>query len=133
MTDARKAYPGDAYVDIVGIDSYDMWPGVTSEADWAAQYSGPYGLKFWADFAAAHGKQLSIGEWGNYPGPATSGQSGGDNPFYIAKMMGFFRSQGSNLAYEAYFNESASYFAGAIFAPAQVPAASAQYQRSLTQ
>ena len=133
VADARLAYPGDAYVDFVGVDSYDAWPGARDEAGWQAQYAGEFGLKFWADFAAAHGKKLSVGEWGNYPGPATAGQSGGDNPFYIAKMMGFFRSQGSDLAYEAYFNESASYFAGAIFAPAQVPAAAAQYRKSLNQ
>jgi len=132
VADARLAYPGDAYVDIVGVDSYDAWPGARNEAGWQQQYGAEFGLKFWADFAAAHGKQLSVAEWGNYPGPATVGQSGGDNPFYIAKMIGFFRSQGSRLAYEAYFNESASYFAGAIYAPAQVPAAAAQYRKSLT-
>jgi hypothetical protein len=131
VPDARLAYPGDAYVDIVGVDSYDMWPAARDEAGWQQQYAGAYGLKFWADFAAAHGKKLSVAEWGNYPGPASSGHGGGDNPFYIAKMLGFFRSQGSNLAYEAYFNESAGYFAGAIFAPAQVPAAAAQYRQSL--
>jgi hypothetical protein len=131
VVDARKAYPGDGYVDIVGVDSYDAWPGARDEAGWAEQYSGDYGLKFWADFAAAHGKRLSVAEWGNYPGPATAGQSGGDNPFYINKMVAFFRSQGSNLAYEAYFNESASYFAGAIFAPTQVPSAAAAYRREM--
>ncbi len=133
VADARLAYPGDAYVDIVGVDSYDAWPGARDEVGWQAQYSGPYGLKFWADFAAAHGKKLSVGEWGNSTGPVASGQSGGDNPFYIAKMVNFFRSQGGNLAYEAYFNESAPYFAGAIFAPTQVPAAAAQYRRSLAE
>ncbi len=131
VVDARLAYPGDAYVDIVGVDSYDMWPGAKDEASWQEQYAGEYGLKFWADFAAQHGKPLSVAEWGNYPGPASAGQNGGDNPFYIAKMMEFFRSQGKNLAYEAYFNENAEYFAGAIFAPAQVPAAAAQYRASL--
>jgi hypothetical protein len=45
--------------------------------------------------------------------------------------MEFFRSLGGNLAYEAYFNESASYYAGAIFSPAQAPAAAAQYQRAI--
>jgi hypothetical protein len=132
VADARLAYPGDDYVDIVGIDSYDMWPAARDEAGWQQQYAGEYGLKFWADFAAEHGKPLSVAEWGNYPGPASSGHGGGDNPFYVNKMMGFFRSQGSHLAYEAYFNESAGYFAGAIFAPAQVPAAAAQYRGGLT-
>jgi hypothetical protein len=128
VTDARKAYPGDAYVDIVGIDSYDMWPGVTNQADWAAQYSGPYGLKFWSDFATDHGKRISVAEWGVYPGPSSGGSSGGDNAFYIAKMQGFFKSQGSHLAYESYFNESAAYVAGSLFSPTQNPAAAAKYK-----
>jgi hypothetical protein len=131
VPDARLAYPGDAYVDFVGLDSYDMWPPATDEASWQVHYSGEFGLKFWSDFAAEHGKKFSVAEWGVYPGPASSGHGGGDNPFYIAKMMEFFRSLGGNLAYEAYFNESASYFAGAIFSPAQAPAAAAQYQRSI--
>jgi hypothetical protein len=128
VEDARKAYPGDAYVDIVGIDSYDMWPGVTTEAAWARQLSGPYGLKFWSDFATAHGKKVSVGEWGVYPGPASGGSSGGDNAFYITKMQGFFRSLGSHLAYESYFNESADYIAGSIFGPTQNPVAAARYK-----
>ena len=128
VEDARKAYPGDAYVDIVGIDSYDMWPGVTSEADWARQYSGPYGLKFWSDFATDHGKKISVGEWGVYPGPSSGGSSGGDNAFYITKMRGFFKSEGSHLAYESYFNESASYIAGSLFGPTQNPIAAAKYK-----
>jgi hypothetical protein len=135
VADARLAYPGDAYVDIVGVDSYDWWPGARDEAGWQVHYAGDYGLKFWADFAAAHGKKLSVAEWGNSTGTAvggaSGGASGGDNPFYIAKMMEFFRSQAGNLAYEAYFNESAEYFAGALFAPAQVPAAANQYRASL--
>jgi beta-mannanase len=128
VVDAREAYPGDAYVDIVGVDSYDMWPGVTTEADWNRQYAGPYGLKFWSDFAKEHGKRISVAEWGVYPGPASGGSNGGDNAFYITKMQGFFKSQGSHLAYEAYFNESASYVAGSLFSPTQNPDAAARYK-----
>jgi len=126
VTDARQAYPGDAYVDIVGVDSYDMWPGVTSEASWAEHYSGPYGLRFWSDFARDHGKRISVPEWAVYP--ANAGSNGGDNAFYISKMRGFFKSQGSHLAYESYFNESAAYVSGSIFGPTQNPAAAAKYK-----
>ncbi len=113
-------------MDIVGIDSYDMWPGVTSEAEWTRQYSGPYGLKFWSDFAKDHGKRISVAEWGVYP--ANDGPNGGDNAFYIAKMRSFFKAQGSHLAYEAYFNESADYISGSLFSPNQNPVAAAKYK-----
>jgi hypothetical protein len=127
VKDARAAYPGDAYVDIVGIDSYDMWPGVKSEADWNQHLNGEYGLKFWVDFAKQHGKKVSIPEWGVYPGTAQAGANGGDNPMYISKMHEFFESLGDTLAYEAYFNEDESYYAGSLFGPTQNPIAAAKY------
>jgi beta-mannanase len=126
LADATKAYPGDAYVDIVGVDSYDQYPGATNEASWQQQYTGPQGLKFWADFAKAHGKKISIPEWGVYPSRGSS--SGGDNPFYIAKMEGFFKSLGKELAYESYFNESASYYGGSIYGAGQNPSAASEYK-----
>jgi hypothetical protein len=126
VVDARDAYPGDSYVDIVGVDSYDMWPGVTDEASWAKHYSAQFGLKFWSDFARAHGKKLSVPEWGVYP--ANEGPNGGDNAYFIAKMRGFFKSEGSHLAYESYFNESEAYIAGSLFDPPQNPAAAARYK-----
>jgi hypothetical protein len=128
LADAAQAYPGDAYVDIVGIDSYDSYPGVTSESAWQTQYSGPMGLKHWVDFAKAHGKKTSIPEWGVYPGTAHAGHNGGDNPFYISKMKAFFESLGSQLVYESYFNDNGSYYAGSIFEPNQNPLAAAKYQ-----
>lgn len=127
VTDARKAYPGDAYVDIVGVDAYDAWPGATTEMTWLVQYAGPYGLKFWADFAAAHRKPLSVPEWGVYPGTAFRGHSGGDNALYIRKMVEFFQANAASLAYEAYFNEPAAYYAGSLYDPVQNPRASAAY------
>jgi hypothetical protein len=125
VTDAAEAYPGDKYVDIVGIDSYDMWPGVTSASAWQEQYAGAYGLKHWVDFATTHGKKVSVPEWGVYP---ASPSTGGDNPYYIQKMEGFFKSLGSQLAYESYFNESASYYGGSLFGPDENPKASAEYK-----
>jgi hypothetical protein len=105
MEDPRKAWPGKKYVDIVGIDTYDGWPPVLGKAGWQAQYAGAYGLKFWADFARQKGRRLSVPEWGLYRGSAWAGHNGGDNPYYIRKMFGFFTEQRDNLAYEAYFND----------------------------
>lgn len=128
LADARKAWPGNGYVDIVGIDSYDGYPPVTTEAGWQKQYAGDFGLKFWADFAVQHGKQLSVSEWGLYPGTGWAGHNGGDNPLYISKMFGFFHELGKNLAYEAYFNEDAAYQAGALQLN---PIGGAEYRRQI--
>jgi hypothetical protein len=126
--DPREAYPGDAYVDIVGIDSFDGYPPATTEAGWKAQYAGTQGLKFWADFARQHRKKLSVPEWGVYPGPAWGANGGGDNAAYVAKMFEFFRSQADILAYESYFNEDAAYQAGALQLN---PKAGAEYRKQL--
>jgi glycosyl hydrolase family 26 len=126
--DARKAYPGDAYVDYVGVDSYDGFPAVKSAAAWNTQLNGAFGLTFWANFARAHGKKLSVPEWGVYPGTAWAGHNGGDNPYYIAKMFEFFRAHAGELAYESYFNEPASYYAGAL---GMNPKAAAEYRRQI--
>ncbi len=125
MGDPTQAYPGDSYVDIIGVDSYDWFPAVKSEADWNTQYAGAFGLKFWSDFARDHGKRISVPEWGVYPG---SEAGGGDNPFYISKMQGFFKEQGAHLAYEAYFNEFEAYYSGSLLSPVQNPNASERYR-----
>jgi hypothetical protein len=114
LADPRAAWPGRKYVDFVGIDSYDGYPAVTNQAGWLVQYSGEYGLKFWADFARRKGKRFSVPEWGLYPGTGWAGHNGGDNRYYIAKMFGFFRQQGGRLAYEAYFNDDDPSQAGAL-------------------
>ena len=61
------AYPGDAYVDIVGEDIYEFhrfYYGRTSAQVWADDYNGPYGVKWWLAFASDHHKPISIPEWG---------------------------------------------------------------------
>jgi hypothetical protein len=131
VADARVAYPGDDYVDIVGVDSYVMWPAATSEAGWRQQYAGVFGLRFWSDFAAGHGKRLSVPEWGVYPGPGGGGHDGGDNGFYIAKMETFFAGEGDRLAYEAYFNFDGAYYAGSLYGPTQNPIAAAAYHHAI--
>jgi hypothetical protein len=70
-----QCYPGDAYVDIIGMDSYDKEPGSTF-ADYVDQ---PYGLAAQVTFAAAHRKPISYPEWGNF--------EYGDDPAYVASML----------------------------------------------
>lgn len=130
MKDPRKAWPGKKYVDIVGVDSYDGWPAVRGRAGWNVQYAGDYGLKFWADFARSKGKRLSVPEWGLHRGSAWAGHNGGDNPYYIRKMFGFFREQRGNLAYEAYFNDAEPEHMTALSVN---PRGAAEYRRQIRQ
>ena len=114
LKDPTKAWPGKKYVDIVGIDSYDGYPPVKNLASWNTHLNEPYGLNYWANFAKRKGKGFSLPEWGLYSGTDWKGHSGGDNPYYIKKMYGFFRSLGTRLAYEAYFNDDSKQQAGAF-------------------
>jgi hypothetical protein len=115
-----QAYPGNAYVDYVGVDSYDFW------GSWDDQLNGGYGLNYWLDFAIAHGKKLSVPEWGLYP---ASPEGHGDDAAYIQGMHDFFATNAKHIAYESYFNEPADYIADSLFNPDQNPESSALYQR----
>ena len=120
----EQAYPGDAYVDIIGVDAYD------------SGYTGPGGVPAgqtsgWADpqkvwdlgqlpmleahaaFARAHGKPVSFPEWALSSGGISKvGKSGGDNPTYIRNMHAWFAKMaapgGPGLAYHSYFQQSDS-------------------------
>lgn len=103
-------YPGNEYVDIVGIDTYDMWPASTTEAIFDEQCNRPAGLCSVIRFAREHGKQFSVPEWGLVGKSDTeagrAGQAGGDNPVYIRKMYETLQANADVLAYEAYFGDS---------------------------
>ncbi len=59
-------YPGDKYVDYVGLDVFDVewqsYPG--SKAEFAHIESGPYGLNWLAAFSKKHNKPMVFPEWG---------------------------------------------------------------------
>ncbi len=94
---AEQAYPGDAYVDYVGVDAYDT-------SSWSRLLGGDHGLRFWSGFAALHHKSLAIPEWG-----VTGGGGGrGDDPSYIDHMLSFMTSAKNHVAYEQYFDVTSS-------------------------
>ncbi|MCC8338503.1 hypothetical protein LMJ38_21530 [Streptomyces sp. R1] len=70
-----RCYPGDATVDIIGMDSYDQPRGMTFDE----QVKEPYGLQAHVDFAKAHDKPISYPEWGLF--------RNGDNAAYMRGML----------------------------------------------
>jgi Glycosyl hydrolase family 26 len=122
LADPTLAYPGDAYVNSVGVDSYDMWPPATTSANWNVQLNGPQGLNYWLAFAKAHGKKFAVPEWGNI---TNGGSAGGDDPAYVNDMLGFFQANAASLAWESNFqgtNTGGAYGTGTV-----VPLSSAAY------
>ena len=116
---ADDAWPGDAFVDFVGVDVYDEtwnaetypWPpdaGATEIErrqkkvwdEWIV--NSPRGLAFWAKFARSHGKPLAIPEWGVVS--ADHGHGGKDNPHFIAQMHAFLMDPANGVAFHCYFD-----------------------------
>lgn len=93
-------WPGDQYVNFVGIDEYDT-PATTAN-------SFPFGetLDAVAAFAAKHNKKMAIEEWGLHH--TNSGDGGGDNPLFIRAMFQWIKSHTSILLYEQYFQDDAA-------------------------
>lgn len=122
---AAQAYPGDAYVDYIGLDAYDQgWaanggPIADPTARWQQIASSSNGLSFWAAFARQHTKLISVPEWGlvtNTP------NGGGDDPYYIDMMFAWLRQ--NHAAYDSYFNA-----AGSVINGGAAPHAAAEYAR----
>lgn len=128
LKDPIQAYPGNSYVTMIGVDSYDEWPSARSGAGWQVQLNGPQGLNYWLAFARAHGKQLSVPEWGNvYSGTS----AGGDDAAYVTDMKHFFAANAAKISYEANFQTGVggSFTTGGAYGPGTVvPKASAAYK-----
>jgi Glycosyl hydrolase family 26 len=103
------AYPGDAYVDYIGMDVYDQAWGtnggiLTDPAErWSRIVNERDGLAWQAAFAAAHGKPLSFPEWALTQ--RDDGHGGGDDPYFIRAMHDWIASH--NVGYQIYFDADA--------------------------
>jgi Ca2+-binding RTX toxin-like protein len=64
--DPAKMYPGDAYVDVVGMDFYwtPEYQGSDPVKAFNAIANAKYGLQWLENFADAHGKPTAYSEWG---------------------------------------------------------------------
>jgi glycosyl hydrolase family 26 len=104
------AYPGDAYVDYIGLDVYDQaWgpngaPIADPVARWKQIVNEPGGLAWQAAFGSAHHKPLSFPEWALTE--RADGHGGGDDPYFIDQMHAWFLAH--DVAYQAYFDHNAS-------------------------
>lgn len=102
VTSFDTLYPGDSYVDIVGLNIYDVWwnhPGATPADRWNNTLTKPMGVNAFKTFAAAHGKPKSYPEWGLYKS-GDSYAGGGDNTYFIDRMAELVNGS----AYQSYFN-----------------------------
>ena len=93
-------YPGNAYVDIMGLDLYDVGCNAPSAPINFIQLANEtFGLTSFEAFAGAQGKPMSFPEWG------LSSVPNGDNPAYIDGIGSAVAS--GDFAFEAYFDAGA--------------------------
>jgi hypothetical protein len=99
---AATAYPGDAYVDYIGLDIYDQsWArhSASPTKRWREFLTQTDGLAWHANFAAAHRKPMTFPEWGLVK--RHDGRGGGDNPYFIEQMHTWIQTH--PVAYHLYF------------------------------
>ncbi|GAB3683513.1 hypothetical protein GCM10028814_21700 [Angustibacter aerolatus] len=97
-------WPGDDAVDVVGVDQHDLGvPGVPTEqpARWRFLMSQDGGFEDVAAFARAHGKPVSVPEWG-ITNAASSGN--GDDAYYVQQMLQLFRRE--HVEYQGFWDKA---------------------------
>lgn len=120
-------YPGNAYVNLVGVDAYDeapiKLPPVGSPARWTVLVHEPLGLLQIYAFARQHHKPLSIPEWG------TLSTYGDDGP-YVQAMGAFIATH--DVAYQAWYDVGDNHILElqAIQAPRSLAAYRSQFRRA---
>ncbi|HLY58227.1 MAG TPA: glycosyl hydrolase [Stellaceae bacterium] len=116
----NQSYPGDAYVDVVGMDVYEgVWSAIddTPAGRWTDVTTQAYGLDWQVNFAKAHMKRLSLPEWG------CCGNGAGDDPYFVNHISMFIRSHG--YLYADYWDTNSAY--PGMLSGGQYPNAAATY------
>ncbi|WP_432510355.1 glycosyl hydrolase [Kineococcus sp. SYSU DK001] len=118
-----EMYPGDDYVDIIGIDVYDSYISpIDPTARWQAKDEKVNSISAVVDFANARDKPVSFPEWAMVAEGDTQG--GGDSPEFIDQMADVMAS--ANVRYQAYFNTAGG---GVGMTLADAPEGSAAFVR----
>lgn len=120
-----RFYPGNASVDLVGLDLYDVdcaqpLPTTPSPQGWHQLSSEPLGLVALTRFATAHHKAMSLPEWGL----PVQAPGGGADPFYVEGIARYVATH--EVAFESYFDSAGN---GIRPLGPDNPAALAAYQR----
>jgi hypothetical protein len=115
LTHVDDAYPGSAYVDVIGPDLYNSWPHITDAAGWTANKfnnsdsnGNPVGFEAWRLYAATKLKPVAFPEWGNPRVDTGGGAGGGDDPYFAQTVLAWMKANGGHGAgqvkYAVYFS-----------------------------
>ena len=98
-------YPGNTYVDIIGVDFYDQTctssplPAPSPSAA-TLVVDEPLGLETIGSFAEQNGKPLSIPEWGT---KSAAENGNGDDPYYVTAVAQYIEQDG-DFAFQSWFD-----------------------------
>ncbi len=96
------AYPGNAYVDVIGLDAYDQsWATPQTPANAWSSTTLP-SLSAAQQFASSNGKPLAFCEWG--VAIRSDGHGLGDDPYFINQMVAWMKNSANHVTYESYFD-----------------------------
>ncbi|ABS02047.1 conserved hypothetical protein [Kineococcus radiotolerans SRS30216 = ATCC BAA-149] len=96
-----EMYPGDDWVDIIGVDVYDSYISpIDPTARWEEKDAKVNSLSAVIAFAAERDKPISIPEWAMVAAGDTQG--GGDSPEFVNQIADAV--VGAEVRYQAYFN-----------------------------
>lgn len=102
-TSFDSLWPGSSYVDIVGLNIYDVWwqhPSATAAQRWSNTLNQTMGLNAFKTFASGKGKPFSFPEWGLYK-PGDNYAGGGDSTYFVDRM---WEQIDLGARYHAYFD-----------------------------
>jgi hypothetical protein len=118
------------HYDIIGLDSYDDFPGAPNLSLWNQQIAQNPGPTSIADYCRTKGKMMWFQEWSSSHRP--DGSPGNDNPFYITQMWTWMNANIDILAGETYYEDNGTNSQnGTLYSSSFNPNAGAAY-RALT-
>jgi beta-mannanase len=118
----QNYYPGNQFVDIVGLDLYDVGCDTpTTRLTFSQLASEPVGLNRFEAFAATKGKPMSLPEWGLSTVPA------GDDPGYINGIGSTFDN--GDFAFESYFDGAGGTNSKALALGSNTPLTDAAFRK----
>lgn len=133
--DIRDAYPGNEFVDVICIDTYNQWPWVDDAESFqekihrTEENGAPIGAEAWRAWAEQQGKPFSIGEWASNGDPEKA-DDGGDSPDYIQRFRDWLLQHGGSgpgkIKYAVFFN---SYTQFEVFPDTMQPNAAAAVRK----
>jgi hypothetical protein len=98
------AYPGNADVDVIGLDAYDQtWATPQTPANAWSSTALP-ALTAAQQFASSNGKPLAFTEWG--VAIRSDGHGLGDDPYFINQMVSWMKKPSNDVTYETYFDDN---------------------------